>query len=124
MIRKASLVAASALAPLASACSEQALPMPPLPLPTERNLPVGFNRDCGCVRDGECAVAEQRPGAIQIRSLSCRWLRLNEVAECRFESRFVEIHSEPDGNFFETADPWQPRTLRAVLLPDGEWCAG
>ena len=117
---------ALALAALLSSCSDTQAPLPPItvPLPTAATLPNGVNRDCGCVRDGECAVLEERLGSLEVRGLSCRWLRPNEVASCRFEERFVALHSDAGGNMVSDPGEWSARTLRALLLPNGTWCAG
>lgn len=118
---------ALALAALAAGCSEGAPELPPSQeaLPTDFDLPYRFNQDCGCVRDGHCAIAEEIPGYGEIRNLSCRWLRPGRVAHCRFEERFVELTSDAQGNLVANPPgPWEARSLRAILLPGGRWCAG
>ena len=127
MVAKRSLIVAFALAALAGACSEGAPVLPPMQasLPTEADLPHDVNQNCGCVRDGECVVLEEIPGYWQVRNLSCRWLRPNAVARCDFERRFVELTSDAQGNLVTNPPgPWEARSLRAILLPDGRWCAG
>jgi hypothetical protein len=115
-----------ALAGALVACSEEAPLAPPtaVPLPTAEVLPYRFNQDCGCVRDGNCAILEEQPGYSEIRGLSCRWLRPGAVAECRFEERFTAHHYLAEGNFIESVGAWQPRRLRVIPLPDGGWCEG
>lgn len=115
-----------ALAGPLAACSEQAQPPPPTQmfLPTAEVLPYRFNQDCGCVRDGGCAVVEEQPGYSEVRNLECRWLRPKAVAQCRYEERFTAHHYLADGNFIDSPGEWKPQSLRAILLPDGRWCAG
>ena len=114
------------LAGLLGACSREPPPLPPIevPLPTAETLPHRINDDCGCVRDGQCVMLEERLGSLEVRGLSCRWVRQNAVALCRFEERFVALDSDAEGNSVETPGEWQARTLRAVLLPNGRWCSG
>lgn|GEM_PF-6454989 len=118
-----------ALAALA-ACSSPAAGPPPedLRLPNELSLPLGPNRDCGCVDGGACAVLEQRPGHSEVRSLSCAWVRAGTIARCRFESRFVEwggIYRDEGRNVVlePISDPWRAGEIRARRTADGSWCA-
>jgi len=116
------MAAALALAALAGGCSEP--PPSRLYLPGADDLPYGINQDCGCVRDGQCAMLEEVAGESEVRDLQCRWERPDKVASCRFEERFNAWEGGGDGNIVTRPGRWQRRELRAVLLPDGRWCAG
>lgn len=122
--RALSALAACAVFP--AACSEPE-PEPAraavVGLPTAAELPLGPNRDCGCVRRGECVVLEERLGRWEVRGLSCRWLKEGEAAHCDFESRFVALDS-PGGKWAETPGKWIRSSLRAIHPPEGGWCAG
>ena len=113
---------AAALALLA-ACSEPVEAPVQMFLPDSAELPYRITQDCGCVRDRQCALLEERPGVSEIRGLGCRWLRPRAAAECRFEERFTGHFAAADGSRIETPGPWISRSLTAILLPDGRWCA-
>src|SRR5687768_13803001 len=104
--RKA-MLAALALAALPAACSEP--PPAKLYLPAAGDLPHGFNQDCGCVRDGGCAMLEQVAGASEVRNVECRWGRPNKVALCRYEERFVAWDSGPGNRILDRPGPWEAR---------------
>lgn len=119
IVRKAML---AALAALSAGCSKA--PPTQMYLPAADDLPHGFNQNCGCVRDGACAMLEQVAGATEVRNVRCRWTRPNEEALCRYEARFVAWDSGPGGSIIDRPGPWESRELSATLLPDGRWCGG
>ena len=118
--RKA-MAAALAFAALAAACSK---PPSQMYLPAADDLPFRFNQDCGCVRDGGCAILDQVAGTSEVRNVECRWARPNKVALCRYEERFVAWDPGPGDSIVNRPGPWKAKELRATLLPDGRWCAG
>jgi hypothetical protein len=93
-------------------------------LPTPETLPVGHNKECGCVRDGQCTVLEEIPGGFETRNLSCRWERVNAVAQCRYEQRFVAMSSNENGSIRELPGSWGAAGGPVTLLPNGRWCLG
>jgi hypothetical protein len=121
---RAGRLALVAFAAALAACSSEAPAPSGMLLPTADDLPYRFNQDCGCVRDGQCTMIEERLGAFEIRKLDCRWQRPNAVALCRFEERFIAHDYRADGKLIEHPEPWAARELRATLLADGQWCAG
>jgi hypothetical protein len=95
-----------------------------VPFPTARELPAGFEDGCACVTRRQCPIAEQILGSSDYRNISCRWIQRNSLADCRFEARFTEIRTEPDGNLVtEEPGPWRAGAVRARLLASGRWCA-
>lgn len=122
LFRKAlSLLAIAAAAAVAGACGRTA------DLPTQADLPVGPNRDCGCVRDGRCATIEAAPGWSELRSVSCRWVE-GEVARCRYEERRLD-RALPEGDAgagrggrVVELSPWRRGELVA-RRHRGDWCA-
>lgn len=115
------MAAALALAALSAGCSEP--PPPQMYLPAADDLPYDINQDCGCVRDGACAMLEQVAGHREVRNVECRWGRPNKVALCRYEERFVAWDSGPGNSIVNRPGPWAAKQLRATLLPDGRWCS-
>ena len=115
----------AALAAALGGCSDDAPPPQTAAagLPTELDLPYRYNQDCRCVREGRCVTLEELPGAFEVRNLSCRWQRPSEVAQCDFEQRFVNYRYAADGNYTEDPEAWGRRSLRAMRLPNGGWCA-
>jgi hypothetical protein len=91
-------------------------------LPTAQNLPYGFNKDCGCVRDGDCASLDQRLGEEQVRNVSCRWARPPDVAECSYEYRFVPMEVNPDKSLSRLPAEWRAYRMKALHLAGDEWC--
>jgi hypothetical protein len=115
------VVAREPLAPDPVAARE---PLAPVSLPTSETLPVGVNRGCGCLRGGQCAMLDEIFGNFETRNLSCRWVRVNQVAQCRYEERFVALHSKKDGTLREEPSPWRAVDAQMTLLPNGVWCLG
>ena len=101
----------------------------PTALPSEAELPIGPNQDCGCLLDAQCVVIEAESGWTQLRNVSCRWIEPGETARCTYESRRVD-HERPEG--YESDDrggrvvelaPWRGGAVTARRFRGG-WCAG
>lgn len=122
-----SLLLACSLVALVLGCSNEqqhdAITIAAVALPTAANLPTGVNESCACIQDGSCATIEERLGSLELRNLTCRWLKPNSTAYCTFEQRFVPLYPDENGKFVEAPEAWQRQTLRSVLLPSGGWCS-
>ena len=69
-------------------------------------------------------MLEQRAGRLEVRNLSCRWLRPNPLGECAFEERFIAFYYDPPRPApFEVAEAWRSRRLRVKARENGGWCA-
>jgi hypothetical protein len=110
------------LALILSACSpESTAPLPALP--TENDLPNGLNGSCACREENDCLVLEERPGRREVRNLNCGWLEPGGLAQCEFETRFIDQYYSATEAPHEVSGPWYSTTLVAKHLGNGLWCA-
>jgi hypothetical protein len=110
------LVAIAAAAALAGGCGRSAA------LPSDAELPIGPNQDCGCVRDGRCATIEAAPGWSELRNVSCRWIDPGGVARCNYEERRVDHEGPEGGGRTVEISSWR-RGEVVARRHRGEWCA-
>jgi hypothetical protein len=69
-------------------------------------------------------MLEQRAGRLEVRDLSCHWLKANRVGKCDFQERFIAFYYDPPRlSPSEVSEAWRPRTLLVKAMDDGSWCA-
>lgn len=94
---------------LLSACSSPE----PVPLPTHED--TGLERECPCVTQGRCWVAELADGEGEERAFECRWEdRTSGRATCTWEHRFKRPNEPWSG--------WSKSVLQLRHLGEKGWC--